>query len=287
MVEGARLEIAYSVLNRIVGSNPTRSASLNSSSFGPINKCGMALPDPDTALLLLQQAPGPSPWSCKLPVPSALGSLTWKQVDGLCGVNVLQDPEGLPRLVLPMYVWFQVLDEGWMLIWQMSPTARGANPESIVVHLINVDHLRVLADLRERFTRRLTLAEMYSVPSEFCVCAEISTAYAPGKHELSLPPAFDRVPEFFVVTQNPALPKAPGAASICIYAVDPAAQRIEIYPQDWFNDGSYDYAYQWIACATREPVTRRLLVGGFRIEQFILDEAGCRTEQQLTSFWTR
>ena len=28
MVEGARLEIAYSVLSRIVGSNPTRSASL-------------------------------------------------------------------------------------------------------------------------------------------------------------------------------------------------------------------------------------------------------------------
>ncbi len=28
MVEGARLEIAYPVLNRIVGSNPTRSAIL-------------------------------------------------------------------------------------------------------------------------------------------------------------------------------------------------------------------------------------------------------------------
>lgn len=29
MVEGARLEIAYSVLSRVVGSNPTRSARLS------------------------------------------------------------------------------------------------------------------------------------------------------------------------------------------------------------------------------------------------------------------
>ena len=34
MVEGARLESAYTAMSRIVGSNPTPSATLRSSSFG-------------------------------------------------------------------------------------------------------------------------------------------------------------------------------------------------------------------------------------------------------------
>lgn len=90
-----------------------------------------------------------------------------------------------------------------------------------------------------------------------------------------------RVPEFFVVADNPVLPKAAGAASFCIYAVDPAAHRIEVFPQDWFNDGTPNYGYQWITCATRDPATRRLLVSGIRIDNFILDETGRRIEQRL------
>lgn len=35
MVEGARLEIAYSVLSRVVGSNPTRSAILPALPYRP------------------------------------------------------------------------------------------------------------------------------------------------------------------------------------------------------------------------------------------------------------
>jgi hypothetical protein len=76
------------------------------------------------------------------------------------------------------------------------------------------------------------------VSPEFCVSTEIRPAYPPGKHELLLPSAFDRVPEFFIVTDNPALPTQSGNASFCIYAIDPAARSIEVFPQDWFNDGA-------------------------------------------------
>jgi hypothetical protein len=187
-----------------------------------------------------------------------------------------------PRLVLPMYIWFRVLDEGWMLLWRRRQNAPEAIPAPIVVQLLNMDHLRRLADLDEWLTQEPPPVDPhFSVSPEFCTNVEISAAYLPGKHELSLPSPFDRVPEFFVVAENPALPKAVGIASFCIYAVDPAAHRIEVFPQDWFNDGTPDYGYQWITCATRDPATRRLLVSGIRIDNFIFDETGRRIEQRL------
>lgn len=242
----------------------------------------MALPDPDTAYRLLREASGPSPWWCHAPIRSALGSLTWKKVTEPPGFNVLLDSEGLPRLGLPMYVWFRVLDEGRMLLWSREQRAEQVPPAPIVVQLINVDHLRRLADLEEWLAQRPPPVDPhFLIAPEFQARVEISAAYEPGAHDLSLPSPFDRVPEFFVVAENPALPKAAGTASFCIYAVDPAARRIEVFPQDWFNDGTPDYGYQWITCATRDSATRRLLVSGFRIDNFILDETGRRIEKRL------
>jgi hypothetical protein len=147
---------------------------------------------------------------------------------------------------------------------------------------LNIDNLRRLADLDEWLVQEPPpVVPHFSVSPEFCAYAEISAAHQPGEHELFLPSPFDRVPEFFVVAENPALAKAAGTASFCIYAVDPAARRIEVFPQDWFNDGTPDYGYQWITCATRDPATRRLLVSGFRIDNFILDETGRRIEKRL------
>jgi hypothetical protein len=194
------------------------------------------------------------------------------------------DSERQPRLVLPMYIWFRVLDDGWMLLWSRDHplTQPLAVSAPIVVQLINLDHLRRLPDLDQWLAQKPPSVEPYFlITPEFCAKAEISAAYEPGKHALSLRPAFDRAPEFFVITQNPALPKAPGCASFCIYAVDPAAHSIEVLPQDWFNDGTPDYGYQWITCATRDPETRRLIVSGFRIDNFVLDETGRRIEQRL------
>ena len=71
----------------------------------------------------------------------------------------------------------------------------------------------------------------FFIAPEFYASVEISTAYQPGKHALSLPPPFDRVPVFFIVAENPTLPKAVGTASFCIYAVNPAARQIEVFPQ--------------------------------------------------------
>jgi hypothetical protein len=199
----------------------------------------ISLPDTHIVYSLLRQAPGPSPWWCRDPIASALGPLVWKKLDQPPGFNALMDSEGRPRLALPMYIWFQVLGEGWMLLWNRQRSVGQIVPSPILVHLLNVDHLRRLVDLDRWLAEKPAPVDPYFwVSPEFCVSTEIRPAYPPGKHELLLPSAFDRVPEFFIVTDNPALPTQSGNASFCIYAIDPAARSIEVFPQDWFNDGA-------------------------------------------------
>jgi hypothetical protein len=197
------------------------------------------------------------------------------------GFSALMDAERQPRLVLPMYIWFQVLNERWMLLWNRRYNAREIIPSPIKIHLLNVDHLRRV-DLGDWVAQNPAPVDpLFRVAPEFGASTEVRAAYPPGKHELSLPPAFDRVPEFFVVAENPALPRESGKPSFCIYAVDPAERSIEVLPQDWFNDGTPDIGYQWITCATRDPTTRRLLVSGFRIDSYVLDKTGRRVELTL------
>lgn len=242
----------------------------------------MPVPDADTAYRLLREAPGPSPWWCRGSIPSALGPLVWKKLDQPSGFNLLLDPEGQPRLALPMYIWFCVLNEGWMLLWSRRYGVEGINPLPVTIHLLNLDQLRRLTDLDRWLVQEPTPADPhFAIAPEFCASTTISSAYPPGRHELSLPHPFERIPEFLIVTENPSLPRKPGEASYCIYTVDPVERSIEVFPQDWFNDGSPDYGYQWITCATRDPKTRRLLVSGIRIDNFILDETGRRIEQRL------
>lgn len=60
----------------------------------------------------------------------------------------------------------------------------------------------------------------------------------------------------------------------------PDENKIEIYPQDWFNlNPQIDFGYQWITRAFRNRSTGRIHGQGIRIDPFELDE----TNRQLTS----
>jgi len=46
-----------------------------------------------------------------------------------------------------------------------------------------------------------------------------------------------------------------------------------IYPQDWFNEGSFDFGYQWATRVIRNPVTKHVQGEGIRIGSFVLDDS--------------
>jgi len=213
--------------------------------------------DTSSIYQLLERAPGPSPWWCRHPIQSALGPLRWKPIEKP-PVNLLVDVDDHPRLALPMYVWFQPLDDGKMLLWRRQTVPPTANA-SIVVQLISLDQLRRIQDLNDWLDKSPKPDQPhFSTAPQFVAEFEFYTVLDAGKHSLILPAGFEHVPEFFVIADNPTLPALPGLASCCVYAINPIQQSVDVLPQDWFNEGGLDYGYQWITCIVRDPATGRL-----------------------------
>ncbi|MBF0593996.1 MAG: hypothetical protein HQL22_03430 [Candidatus Omnitrophica bacterium] len=46
--------------------------------------------------------------------------------------------------------------------------------------------------------------------------------------------------------------------------------KFHVYPQEWFNNGSFDFGYQWISKVGREPKSGEIVGEGVRIGAFVL-----------------
>jgi hypothetical protein len=69
--------------------------------------------------------------------------------------------------------------------------------------------------------------------------------------------------------------------SRAIFAFDWLHHRVEVLPQDWFNQGNYDFGYQWIIRVARR--TDGTIVGdGIRLGSFELDETNRRVKNWVT-----
>jgi hypothetical protein len=68
-----------------------------------------------------------------------------------------------------------------------------------------------------------------------------------------------------------------------IFAFDFRISQVEVIPQDWYNKGNYDFAYEWIARVARDPQTHFIFGEGVRLGIFQLDETGQNIKQWLNS----
>jgi hypothetical protein len=242
----------------------------------------IALPDDDTARRLLRDAMGPSPWWCQCDAVYG-AQFHWREA-GADGFMALVDGAGEARLVLPMYSRFQFVEPGRLLIWNQ-PYVDPSHHSPITVRLLDLASLRRLEGVDKWVATKPRHEHPYFDAAGLIAKAEISAGYPVGTHALELPPAFGELPEFFIVTGNSTLPTGLDRSATCISVVSPAAGTTEVLPQDWFNNGGFDYGYQWLTSAVRDPVSRRLIVRGIRLPDAILDETGRRIERALPFAW--
>ena len=103
----------------------------------------------------------------------------------------------------------------------------------------------------------------------------VSAALPAGSHTHVFPDVMKEAAEILVLA-------APELDRLALYVVNPAAGGIEVYPQDWFNQGNLDYAYQWVTRVARVPATGRIRGEGIRIRPFVLDAS----YRRLASWWS-
>ena len=63
-----------------------------------------------------------------------------------------------------------------------------------------------------------------------------------------------------------------GIGNTAIVILKPKINKIEIYPQDWFNRAKdIDFGYQWITRAERIEKTEKIIIQGIRLGNYELD----------------
>jgi hypothetical protein len=94
---------------------------------------------------------------------------------------------------------------------------------------------------------------------------------------VNFPASFAECPELFVLVSDPGW----DSPKLNLWTIDPSAQRIAVASQDWFNNGSYDFGYQWVTRIAREPISRDIVGDGIRISSFLLTPDASTFEKWL------
>ena len=227
-------------------------------------------------------APGPSPWYLRAPwarIVTSAGACTWKTYDDatLSGLSQLALPSGETILLVDFYCYLQPLSNDLLLIWHEAA-------KRIVFTILDLPALQILEDGQEIAAEMKRRKETLRFKGGNPALYEFVTAVEEGDHAIAPPQAFRDLPEVLALADF-----APDAVASnyfdrmrrAIFAFDFRSGRVKVMPQKWFNDGRFDFGYQWITRVQRDPETGRIIGEGIRLGTFRLDASGTAIESWL------
>ena len=89
-------------------------------------------------------------------------------------------------------------------------------------------------------------------------------------YSFEFPEAFKATPEVIMLV---SVYHNLGGLEQALYIVHPQENAIDVVLLDWWNEGDFDFGYQWITKVGRGP-GGRLFGTGFRINPFVMKETG-------------
>ncbi len=224
------------------------------------------------AVVALTEAPGPVPWYATKPPRHKTEFLAWRAswkhgASSLAGANFLLDGKGAVFLVLPRMCYAQLIDSARLLCWQSSK-------DSIVLRLFNTDAFD--APLADSIS-----AVQENVSSNTGMLWESGLVW-----EDRIPREFEKrryvheFPSSDLGSINEVLVLANGE-STQLYQLLPNKREVAVYPQEWFNEGPYDFGYQWPTLVARDEKSQAVVGWGVRLGVFMLDSTLCNLKAWL------
>jgi hypothetical protein len=237
--------------------------------------------------------PGPSPWYLRgRTIESEAGYLTWADYGNdpvLAGVSRLTGSHGKDVLLLDFYCYVRPLHNGRILLWYENTR----NLENMLINsfvhfdIIDICSAEPISDSRaeaERMRKEKSYRVFHTKP---LVQFTYFTTVEPGKHVLrDVPPALAEAGEILVLADYcPGGKPSNQYDCMCraIFAFAFADNQVEVIPQDWFNNGAYDFGYQWITRVGRDSKTQQIFGEGIRLGFFRLDTTGWTVEEWLVT----
>ena len=206
-----------------------------------------------------------TPWYFKGSVPKLGENLIWKQIKTLNGEKLsltsLNSKKGCIG-ILDMYCYIKPLNNGKFLIWK-----RGSRK----IELYNISDLNVIDSNKIKWAE-LKLA--YQFNTEPIDSIEFNFDLYQTEVEFDFPNSFSEIDEIIQVNDLDGMYEDYDGSMMntAIVVLKPKSNKIEIYPQDWFNRAKdIDFGYQWITRADRVRGTEKIKIQGIRIGNYVLD----------------
>ena len=235
--------------------------------------------------------PGPSPWYLRASwarINTPEGLWTWDFYDGptLSGLSRLLSPHGETVLFVDFHCYVQALPGSKLLVWYEIGRQERNNIEApkIVFTILDLialipftDHQKIAAEIKGQKKR---VWFQGGAPRVY----DVSTTIEEGMHRISPPEEFTVLPEVLVLADfgpKEAASNHWDKMYRAIFAFDFKARQVAVLPQKWFNEGNYDFGYQWITRVQREPKSGQIVGEGIRLGNFKLDTSGSQIQEWL------
>ncbi len=216
---------------------------------------------------------GPSPWTWENRSHTVEGRryrFRAQEIDGKPSpvIAILNDQDEC-LLLLGFHSYGRLLDDGTCLLWWRK---QGKAGHVLEFRCFRLNSLRAMAD-REAVARGLLKEGGNVAGLPECDVFVYESAVLAGRHPVVAPASFAKFEETLALgLYQPENPQ-PGHERHAIFAFDWVGRQVEVIPQDWFNQGSYDFEYAWIARVAR-LANGKIVGDGVRLGRFELDATG-------------
>jgi len=256
-----------------------------------LNRNGKQVPPPlpssphlnmeDIPLQPIRLSVGPSPWAWR-DRSHVMGESRYRFRDlgeegDLSGVTTVLNEQDQVILLLDFNLYARFLDDGRVLLWWEDGDK---DQKEIAFASFAFSSLKPIEDPVDSATRMRTekakIAGLDGIAIHRFHCF-----LGAGSHSVSAPTEWKDFEETLVLADH-----APGSNGYdvmhrALFVFDWITSRVTVIPQDWFNNGKYDFGYQWVARIARTK-SGRLIGEGIRLGTFELDDSGREVKRWLS-----
>lgn len=215
--------------------------------------------------------PGPCPWYFGPGWPPLKGH-RWdrgKQRDGATGCAILKRGKSAVG-VLAMYSYAMPTSESTFLSWRQVRD-RGECPP---VRLVSLDAAKLpplACSIREAASRLAKDGEPIHHSAPEAMAVDVPTDRCDADLPVDLPAGMRSLDELLLLCRTEAARPAKGGGNLALAVISPPKGIVKLHPQRWFNEGDYDYDFEWPTRVYRDPETGAVCGDGIRIGAFRLN----------------
>lgn len=191
---------------------------------------------------------------------------------GTAGVTAVSNPAGVV-LLLDFHNYVLPLGGDAVVVWHQERVAGGPTAP-VVLRTFSASELRPLRGRLGRHCRRMRRRGdsfvSHAPPSSE---VRIPTTAVDEMGKASFPSLLEGLDELLVLCHSSGISESPGrsGSNLAVLRLAPRDGTFEFYPQDWYNNGSFNFEYQWVSRVERDPESGRIRGEGIRIPPFVLD----------------